>query len=59
MESAISKEQVEKALNDLINECNTKGGFVWIVDKKGNDFALRLTKDIKLTAYIPKEVRDD
>ncbi len=45
---------VEKELNALIKRCAEKGGHVFIIDKKGNDFSLRLTEEVKLRPYEPK-----
>ena len=53
------RSQIEKALNELITRCADKGGFVWIVDKRGNDFYLRLTKEVKLRAYEPSKTKED
>lgn len=55
----MSCEEIEKALNELIKRCADKGGFVWIVDKRGNDFYLRLTKEVKLRAYEPSKTKED
>jgi hypothetical protein len=46
---------IEQELNDLINKCREEGGFVWIVDKKQNNFAIRLTQEVKISIYEPKE----
>jgi hypothetical protein len=42
---------IEAALNDLISESVKNGGHVFIVDKKRNNFALRLTEPIKIQFY--------
>lgn len=39
---------IENSLNELISEAVKNGGHLWIVDKKHNNFALRLTEDVKL-----------
>ena len=53
------RNQIEQALNELITRCADKGGFVWIVDKKGNDFYLRLTKEVTVRAYEPSNTKED
>jgi hypothetical protein len=45
---------IEKELNELIKRCTEKGGHVWIVDKKGNNFSIRLTEEVKIRPYEPK-----
>ena len=45
---------IEQELNELIKSCTEKGGFVWIVDKKGNNFSIRLTEEVKIRPYEPK-----
>ena len=49
---------VEKELNELITECHRKGGDVWIVDKYHNNFAIRLTEEVKIKAFVPKKEED-
>lgn len=44
--------EIENALNELIEKAACCEGFVWIVDKKGNNFALRLSAPVKLRAYM-------
>jgi hypothetical protein len=44
---------IEMALNALITEAAKSGGFVWIVDKKQNNFALRLSEPVTLRAFMP------
>lgn len=39
---------IENSLNDLIAEAVATGGHVFVVDKKRNNFALRLTEPIKI-----------
>ena len=46
--------EIENALNELINRAAESGGFVWIVDSKQNNFAVRLSAPVKLQAYLPK-----
>ena len=50
---------IEKELNELIKSCTERGGFVWIVDKKHNNFALRLTEEVKISSFVPKEREDN
>jgi hypothetical protein len=45
---------IEQELNELIKRCTEKGGFVWIVDKAGNNFSIRLTEEVKIRPYEPK-----
>ena len=51
----LETEEIQKALNKLITLCAHKGGHVYIVDKKQNKFALRLTEEIKIQGFIPKD----
>lgn len=48
-------KEIENALNELIQKATESGGFVWIVDKKQNDFAVRLKKPIRLSALIMED----
>lgn len=43
--------ELENALNELIVKAVSCEGYVWIVDKKGNNFAIRLNAPVKLRAY--------
>ncbi len=45
------EKQIEEALNELISQAAKNGGHVYIVDKKHNTFALRLTEPIKIQFY--------
>ena len=47
----MDKQELEKALNELIAKAQESGGHVYIVDKKQNNFALRLTEPIKINFY--------
>ncbi len=42
---------IEDSLNELIAEAVKNGGHVYVVDKKRNNFALRLTEPIKIQFY--------
>ena len=42
---------IENSLNELISEAVSGGGHVYVVDKRGNTFALRLTEPIKIQFY--------
>ena len=42
---------IENSLNELIAEAVKGGGHVYVVDKKHNSFALRLTEPIKIQFY--------
>lgn len=44
--------EIENALNELIINAVSCEGFVWIVDKNGNNFAIRLNAPVKLRAYM-------
>lgn len=44
-------KEIENALNELVEKAVSCEGFVWIVDKKGNNFAIRITTPVKLRAY--------
>ena len=41
----------ENSLNELIAEAVKNGGHVYVVDKKQNTFALKLTEPIKIQFY--------
>jgi hypothetical protein len=45
-------KEIENALNELITEAAESGGCVWIVDKRQNNFAVRLCDPVTLKAYI-------
>ncbi len=51
----IETEEIQSALNKLITLCAKQGGHVIIVDKKQNNFFLRLTEEIKIQGFIPRE----
>ena len=42
---------IENSLNELIAEAVKGGGHVYVVDKKHNTFALKLTEPIKIQFY--------
>lgn len=46
-------KEIENALNELINKVSESNGFVWIVDKRQNNFAFRVCEPVKLRAFIP------
>lgn len=51
---------IEDALNELIEEAVRNGGHLYIVDKKRNNFALRLTDPITIHFYGGfKEAKND
>ena len=52
------REKAEQALNELIKECRDKGGFVWIVDKRHNNFAIRLTEEVRISSYVPTKTKE-
>lgn len=47
----MTEKQIEEALNALIVEATKNGGHVFIVDKKKNNFFVRLTEPIKIQFY--------
>lgn len=47
--------ELENAINELIAKAADANGFVWIVDKKQNNFALRLSAPVSLRAYMPND----
>lgn len=55
----ITAEQLTDKLNALITEAISKGGFVHVVDKKQNRFFFRLTEEVKIVAWTPKEATSD
>ena len=55
----MTPEETANALNALIKDAEAKGGFVHIVDKKQNRFFLRLTEEVKIVAWTPKEATSD
>ena len=42
---------IENSLNELIAEAVKNGGHVYVVDKRQNTFALKLTEPIKIQYY--------
>lgn len=46
-----NEKMIEDSLNDLIAEAVKKGGHVYVVDKKRNMFALKLTEPVKIHFY--------
>lgn len=44
-------KMIENSLNELITEAAKNGGFVYVVDRKQNSFALKLTEPIKISCY--------
>jgi len=48
-------ENIENSLNNLIAEVSEKGGHVYIVDKKRNTFALKLTEPVMIKAFVPTQ----
>jgi hypothetical protein len=44
-------QELEKALNELIAKSQENGGHVYIVDKRQNTFALKLTEPVKINYY--------
>lgn len=55
----MTPEEIANELNALIREANVKGGFVHILDKKQNRFFYRLTEEVKIVAWTPKEAASD
>jgi hypothetical protein len=53
--AAMEITEIEKALNELIEKATESGGFVWLVDKKQNNFAVRLQAPIRLSALIMED----
>ena len=53
------REKAEQTLNELIKECRDKGGFVWIVDKRHNNFAIRLTEEVRISSYVPTKTKEE
>lgn len=51
----LETEEIQSALNKLITLCAKQGGHVIIVDKRQNNFFLRLTEEIKIQGFIPRE----
>lgn len=42
---------LEDALNELISKAVEGGGHVYVVDKRSNTFALKLTEPIRISYY--------
>ena len=59
--SKAEAERLAAELNALIVKCSKATGFVYLTDKLHNDFIIRLTEPIKLSAFIPttREERED
>ena len=51
-------KRIEAELNALIVKCSKATGFVYLTDKLHNDFIIRITEPIKLTAFIPSKRED-
>ena len=51
--------EIENALNELIKKATEAGGCVWIVDKRQNNFALRVREPVKIKAYIPSNYESE
>lgn len=51
--------EIQAALNELIKKATESGGFVWIVDSKHNNFAVRLKEPIRLSALILEGMNDN
>lgn len=43
-------DNISQSLNELIREATKNGGYVYIVDKKRNNFVLRLTEEVNIKA---------
>lgn len=43
-------DNIAQSLNELIREAQKNGGYVYIVDKKRNNFVLRLTEEVNIKA---------
>lgn len=44
-------KKIENSVNNLIAEAVAGGGHVYVVDKKQNTFALKLTEPVKIQFY--------
>lgn len=42
---------LEDSINEVIVELKEKGGFLYVVDRRQNDFAKKLTEPIHLTFF--------
>ena len=42
---------LEDSLNETIIQAANNGGHIWIVDKRGNTFAIKITAPIKIQVY--------
>lgn len=47
----LNEIELENLLNKLIEKATANGGHVYVVDKKNNSFALRLTEPIRIQFY--------
>ena len=54
----MESEKIEKELNELIKRCVEKRGYVWIIDKRGNKYSIRLEEEVKIRPFVPT-VRED
>lgn len=48
-------EHIEDLLNELIAAASENGGHVYIVDKRQNSFALKLTEPVMIKAFVPTQ----
>ena len=47
----MGEKQIESALNHLIEVASANGGHVYVVDKRKNAFALKLTEPVTIHFY--------
>lgn len=45
-------DAIAEELNKLIEKCHESGGHLWIVDKRRNNFSLRLTEPVTIRACV-------
>lgn len=48
----------EQELNALIKSCTEQGGCVWLIDKRGNKYSIRLEEEVKIRPFVPT-MRED
>lgn len=44
-------KEIQEAINKLILKCAENGGHVYIVDNLKNNFIIRITEPIRISAY--------
>lgn len=49
---------IEKELNELIKSCIKNGGCVWLTDKRGNKYSIRIEEEVRIRPFVPTKRED-